>query len=162
MDFWCIVLARACDSQAELQRGQESELKALIYPLTQVALGAIKYVFDHFMFTCYHLIISQANLKLAILSFPPKPYPLPRSPCSSLGNFHSSNALSLANHFLHSLAFFAAQVSYSPAIRPGNQYSCTSAISAHSYLLRYRSGRSGVSSCRMARNSPNTGQRRVP
>lgn len=37
-----MVLAKACNAQAEAQRGEESELKALIYPLTQVALGAIK------------------------------------------------------------------------------------------------------------------------
>lgn len=51
IDFWCIVLARACDAQAERERGgQESELKALVYPLVQVSLGAIKYV--PVMFDC--------------------------------------------------------------------------------------------------------------
>jgi nucleolar complex protein 2 len=43
VDFWAIVLARACDSQALAERGgEESELKALVYPLVQVSLGAIK------------------------------------------------------------------------------------------------------------------------
>lgn len=45
VDFWCIVLARACDSQALAERGGvESDLKPLLYPLVQVSLGAIKYV----------------------------------------------------------------------------------------------------------------------
>lgn len=42
VDFWAIVLARACNYAEEIERGKESELKALIYPLTQVALGAVK------------------------------------------------------------------------------------------------------------------------
>jgi nucleolar complex protein 2 len=43
VDFWALVLARACDTRALLERGgEESELKALIYPLVQVTLGAIK------------------------------------------------------------------------------------------------------------------------
>ncbi|KAJ3500788.1 hypothetical protein NLJ89_g9637 [Agrocybe chaxingu] len=44
VDFWCIVLARACDVEAEAASGKESELRPLIYPLVQVALGAIKLV----------------------------------------------------------------------------------------------------------------------
>ena len=45
VDFWVLVLARACDTQSSLQRDDvESELKALIYPLVQVSLGAMKYV----------------------------------------------------------------------------------------------------------------------
>ncbi|TCD60839.1 Nucleolar Complex 2 protein [Steccherinum ochraceum] len=43
VDFWSIVLARACDRESTIERG-ESELKALIYPLVQVALGAIKLI----------------------------------------------------------------------------------------------------------------------
>lgn len=37
-----MVLAKACDTAAEDERGSESELKPLIYPLIQVTLGAIK------------------------------------------------------------------------------------------------------------------------
>jgi nucleolar complex protein 2 len=49
VDFWCTVLARACDSQALMERGGvESELKPLVYPLVQVSLGAIKYVVTAF------------------------------------------------------------------------------------------------------------------
>lgn len=42
VDFWCTVLAKACSKEAEIQTGKESEMKPLIYPLVQVALGAIK------------------------------------------------------------------------------------------------------------------------
>ncbi|OCH88941.1 Noc2-domain-containing protein [Obba rivulosa] len=45
VDFWAIVLARACDKQTLIERGgQESELKALIYPLVQVSLGALRLI----------------------------------------------------------------------------------------------------------------------
>ena len=42
IDFWCIVLGRACDSKIQAESGKESELKPLIYPLVQVCLGSIK------------------------------------------------------------------------------------------------------------------------
>ena len=42
VDFWTIILARACGRQVEVERGGESELRPLIYPLVQVSLGAIK------------------------------------------------------------------------------------------------------------------------
>jgi nucleolar complex protein 2 len=42
IDFWSIVLARACDAATESETGKESELEPLIYPLVQVSLGAIK------------------------------------------------------------------------------------------------------------------------
>lgn len=44
VDFWCLVLAKACSKEAELHTGRVSEMKPLIYPLVQVALGAIKLV----------------------------------------------------------------------------------------------------------------------
>lgn len=43
IDFWSIVLARACDVRSNAE-GSDNELKALIYPLVQVSLGSIKYV----------------------------------------------------------------------------------------------------------------------
>ncbi|KAM5532673.1 hypothetical protein V8D89_013642 [Ganoderma adspersum] len=43
VDFWATVVARACSKETLLERGgQESELKPLIYPLVQVALGAVR------------------------------------------------------------------------------------------------------------------------
>lgn len=60
VDFWSIVLARACDAQSEIEKGgHESELKALIYPLTQVTLGAIKCV--TLIVSPYHRLISRAD-----------------------------------------------------------------------------------------------------
>ncbi|KAJ7875397.1 Noc2-domain-containing protein [Mycena olivaceomarginata] len=44
IDFWSIVLARACDAATESETGKESELEPLIYPLVQVSLGAIKLI----------------------------------------------------------------------------------------------------------------------
>ena len=42
VDFWALVLAKACNTETQVERGEESELKSLIYPLVQVSLGAIK------------------------------------------------------------------------------------------------------------------------
>jgi nucleolar complex protein 2 len=44
IDFWCTVLAKSCDKASEQKSGKESELKPLIYPLVQVALGAVKLI----------------------------------------------------------------------------------------------------------------------
>lgn len=46
IDFWSITLARACDRLNQNgKESEEGEMKALIYPLVQVTLGAIKCVF---------------------------------------------------------------------------------------------------------------------
>lgn len=42
IDFWSIVLATAGDKQRVAEQG-ESPLQHLVYPLVQVALGAIRY-----------------------------------------------------------------------------------------------------------------------
>ena len=53
VDFWAIVVGRACSRETLLERGgQESELKPLIYPLVQVALGAARYA--HHLDSSYH------------------------------------------------------------------------------------------------------------
>ncbi|KAF8317898.1 Noc2-domain-containing protein [Clavulina sp. PMI_390] len=44
VDFWALVLAKACDAKVESDSGEASELKPLIYPLIQVTLGAIKLI----------------------------------------------------------------------------------------------------------------------
>lgn len=41
IDFWSLLLARACDVESEHQAGVESPLKPLIYPLVQVATGVV-------------------------------------------------------------------------------------------------------------------------
>ncbi|KAK2465541.1 hypothetical protein APHAL10511_002433 [Amanita phalloides] len=42
IDFWSIVLSKTCDVRLLTEKGEDCELKALIYPLVQVGLGAIK------------------------------------------------------------------------------------------------------------------------
>ncbi|SPO25069.1 related to excision repair protein RAD4 [Ustilago trichophora] len=41
IDFWSLLLARACDLESERQAGVESPLKPLVYPLVQVATGVV-------------------------------------------------------------------------------------------------------------------------
>lgn len=54
VDFWAIIVARACSKETLLERGgQESELKPLIYPLVQVALGAVRYM-QHYLDSSYY------------------------------------------------------------------------------------------------------------
>ncbi|KAL5478855.1 NOC2 [Sanghuangporus weigelae] len=79
VDFWSIVLAKACDAQAEAMRGEESELKALIYPLTQVALGSIKLITSSRSYPFHlHIIASLIHLSRHTKTYIPlTPYLLP-------------------------------------------------------------------------------------
>ncbi|KAF5345806.1 hypothetical protein D9756_010886 [Leucocoprinus leucothites] len=63
VDFWCLILAKACSKEAELQTGKESEMKPLIYPLVQVALGAIKLIPNSRSYP-FHLQIIRSILNL--------------------------------------------------------------------------------------------------
>ncbi|TRM60064.1 Noc2p family-domain-containing protein [Schizophyllum amplum] len=63
IDFWSLVLAKACDKDAEKASGKESELKALIYPLVQVSVGAIRLMPNSRCFP-FHLHILRALLHL--------------------------------------------------------------------------------------------------
>ncbi|KAG6890208.1 hypothetical protein C0995_010219 [Termitomyces sp. Mi166 len=64
IDFWSIVLARACDSRTQVENGnKESDLKPLIYPLVQVCLGAIKLISTS-RFYPFHLHIIRSLLHL--------------------------------------------------------------------------------------------------
>jgi len=80
VDFWAIVLARACDSQALVERGgEESELKPLVYPLVQVSLGAIKLISNSRSYP-FHLQIVRSLLHLTRhiqVYIPIPPYILP-------------------------------------------------------------------------------------
>ncbi|KAG9217772.1 hypothetical protein CCMSSC00406_0003539 [Pleurotus cornucopiae] len=62
IDFWSIVLARACDVRSNAE-GSDNELKALIYPLVQVSLGSIKLISSS---RCYpfHFHIIRSLLRL--------------------------------------------------------------------------------------------------
>ncbi|KAL5525179.1 NOC2 [Sanghuangporus sanghuang] len=79
VDFWSIVLAKACDAQAEVMRSEESELKALIYPLTQVALGSIKLISSSRSYPFHlHIIASLIHLSRHTKTYIPlTPYLLP-------------------------------------------------------------------------------------
>ncbi|EJD05007.1 Noc2-domain-containing protein [Fomitiporia mediterranea MF3/22] len=79
VDFWAIVLARACEVEAEAVRGEESGLKALIYPLIQVALGAIKLITNSRSYP-FHLSIIRSLIHLSrhtTTYIPLTPYLLP-------------------------------------------------------------------------------------
>ncbi|KAI0744746.1 Noc2-domain-containing protein [Earliella scabrosa] len=80
VDFWAIVIARACSKQTLLERkGQESELKALIYPLVQVALGAARLIRNARCFPFHlHIIRSMLHLTRHTHTYVPlAPYLLP-------------------------------------------------------------------------------------
>ncbi|KZT66744.1 Noc2-domain-containing protein [Daedalea quercina L-15889] len=80
VDFWAIVLARACDKQAQVERNsKESELKALIYPLVQVSLGAMKLIRNSRSFPFhFHIIRSLLHLTQHTRTYVPLvPYLLP-------------------------------------------------------------------------------------
>ncbi|KAJ3937685.1 MAG: Noc2-domain-containing protein [Lentinula lateritia] len=79
LDFWSIVLARACDSELELANGAPSELKPLIYPLVQVSLGAIKLISNSRSYP-FHLHVIRSLLHLTRhtqVYIPIAPYILP-------------------------------------------------------------------------------------
>ncbi|KAH9856369.1 Noc2-domain-containing protein [Lenzites betulinus] len=80
VDFWALVIARACDKQTLIDRGgAESELKALIYPLVQVALGAARLIRNPRSFP-FHLHIMRSILHLTShtnVYVPLAPYLLP-------------------------------------------------------------------------------------
>ncbi|KAG6810857.1 hypothetical protein H0H92_010041 [Tricholoma furcatifolium] len=64
IDFWSIVLARACDTRTRAENGgKESDLKPLIYPLVQVCLGAIKLISTSRSYP-FHLHIIRSLLHL--------------------------------------------------------------------------------------------------
>ncbi|KAI6046626.1 Noc2-domain-containing protein [Pisolithus marmoratus] len=74
IDFWALVLARACSLETQVERGQESELKPLIYPLVQVSLGAIKLVSNTRSFPLHlHIIRSMLHLSRHTKTFIPLP-----------------------------------------------------------------------------------------
>ncbi|KZT05233.1 Noc2-domain-containing protein [Laetiporus sulphureus 93-53] len=64
VDFWALVLARACDKETLMERnGEESELKPLIYPLVQVSLGSMKLIRNPRSYP-FHLHIVRSLLHL--------------------------------------------------------------------------------------------------
>ncbi|EKM76219.1 hypothetical protein AGABI1DRAFT_122794 [Agaricus bisporus var. burnettii JB137-S8] len=79
VDFWCIVLAKACSTEAEEESGKESEMKPLIYPLIQVAFGAIKLIPNSRSYP-FHLQILRSIISLTkhtSIYVPVAPYVVP-------------------------------------------------------------------------------------
>ncbi|KAI0052496.1 Noc2-domain-containing protein [Auriscalpium vulgare] len=80
VDFWTLVLARACDVEATAGRGgKESDLQPLIYPLVQVSTGAIK-LLSHSRSYPFHLHIVRSLTHLSRHThtyIPLAPYLLP-------------------------------------------------------------------------------------
>lgn len=80
VDFWAIVLAKACDAKTRVEKAaEESELQALIYPLTQVSLGAVKLVPSSRSYP-FHLHILRSLIHLSShtqVYIPLPPYLLP-------------------------------------------------------------------------------------
>ncbi|RPD77091.1 Noc2-domain-containing protein [Lentinus tigrinus ALCF2SS1-7] len=80
VDFWAIVIARACSKETLLERGgKESELKELIYPLVQVALGAARLIRNARSFPFHlHIVRSMLHLTRHTHTYVPlAPYLLP-------------------------------------------------------------------------------------
>ncbi|KAK7440016.1 Nucleolar Complex 2 protein [Stygiomarasmius scandens] len=78
LDFWSLVLARACDSDAD-DKSNQSELKPLIYPLVQVGLGAIRLISNSRSYP-FHLHVVRSLLHLTRhtqVYIPIAPYLLP-------------------------------------------------------------------------------------
>ena len=80
VDFWSLVLARACGAEANVTRGGEaSELAPLVYPLVQLATGAIKLISNSRSYPYhFHLIRSLIHLVRHTYTYVPlAPYLLP-------------------------------------------------------------------------------------
>ncbi|KAH6608923.1 hypothetical protein Trco_002269 [Trichoderma cornu-damae] len=77
LDFWARVLAEHCTPLKEAEAGKESQLRPLIYPLVQVALGAMRLVPTSLYFPLrFHLIRSLLALSQAADVYIPLASPL--------------------------------------------------------------------------------------
>ena len=72
LDFWSRVLAAHCDSLTEAQKGQQSPLRPLVYPVVQVTLGAMRLIPTAAYFPLrFHLIRSLLRVSLATGTYIP-------------------------------------------------------------------------------------------
>ncbi|KAF8272699.1 Noc2p family-domain-containing protein [Lactarius quietus] len=96
IDFWSLLLARACETQGSSDGLKNSDLQPLIYPLVQVATGAIK-LLPH-----------------------PRSYPLHLHLVRSLIHLarHSHTYIPLAPHLLQILTAILASKSKASTLRP--------------------------------------------
>ncbi|GAA6019693.1 hypothetical protein JCM11491_004887 [Sporobolomyces phaffii] len=77
VDFWSIVLAASCDQQRVAERGVASPLAQLVYPLVQVALGAIRLVpTSRYYPLRFHLVRSVLRIVERTATFVPLSTPL--------------------------------------------------------------------------------------
>lgn len=77
LDFWSRVLSSSCDCFREATRGRESPLRPLIYPLTQVTLGAMRLIPAAAYFPLrFHLIRALLRLSSTTNTFIPLATPL--------------------------------------------------------------------------------------
>lgn len=77
LDFWSCVLAEHCSPIKEAEAGKESQLKHLVYPLVQVALGAMRLIPTALYFPLrFHLIRSLLRISRATNIFIPLASPL--------------------------------------------------------------------------------------
>ncbi|OBT52051.1 hypothetical protein VE04_08889, partial [Pseudogymnoascus sp. 24MN13] len=72
LDFWSCVLAEHCSPLEEAARGEESQLRALIYPADQVTLGAMRLIPTATYFPLrFHLVRSLLRLSRATGTYIP-------------------------------------------------------------------------------------------
>ena len=72
LDFWSRVLSTHCTPLAEAQKGKESSLRPLIYPVVQITLGAMRLIPTSTYFPLrFHLIRSLIRLSSASGTFIP-------------------------------------------------------------------------------------------
>lgn len=111
IDFWSLLLARACESQGSSDGVKNSDLQPLIYPLVQVTTGAIK-LLPHPRSYPLHLHLVRSLIHLARHShtyIPLAPYLLPiltatlasKSKASTLRPLDFETALRAPQQYLH-------------------------------------------------------------
>lgn len=72
LDFWSRVLSAHCDSLTEAEKGAQSPLRPLIYPVVQVTLGAMRLIPTATYFPLrFHLIRSLLRISLATGTYIP-------------------------------------------------------------------------------------------
>ncbi|GAA5942934.1 mRNA-binding ribosome synthesis protein NOC2 [Sporobolomyces koalae] len=77
VDFWSIVLSSSCDKERAAERGHESPLQQLLYPLIQIALGAIRLVpTSRYYPLRFHLVRSLLRIVQRTSTFVPLSTPL--------------------------------------------------------------------------------------
>ena len=118
VDFWALVLAKACDADAKFERGSESELKPLIYPLIQIALGAIRFVL--FVYALSRLMknaLVQIDPYTSIPSSPSSPHSFTASPLPTQPNVSQPFPPPPSDLDIYDVSVYAPQAEYSPTSR---------------------------------------------